>query len=132
MPLLNAGIATGVEHETSGLTLIEQAKAANNKSAVIASGADAYRADKAFAAYKQSLEFQRETKRSADLDQTGLGHLDVCERLLARESNLFLRESDAQKVTNIIDIRIIAKSNNAHKRSTNDARTFPHFIGEQT
>lgn len=92
MPLMNASIATAVEHKKSALSLIERAKTANNKSALIASEAAAYRADKAVAAFKQALECQRETKRSADLHQTGLGHLDICERQLTRASDLFLQE----------------------------------------
>lgn len=89
--LLNAGIATAVENKKSAILLIERAKAENNKNALTASQAAAYRADKAVAAFEQALEFHRKTKRSADLYQTGLGNLDVCERQLTRASDLFLQ-----------------------------------------
>jgi hypothetical protein len=86
--LLNASIGTAIEHKRTALSLMERAKTANNKSALIASEAAAYRADKAITAFKQASELGRETKRSADLYQTGLEHLDVCERQLHRSSDL--------------------------------------------
>ena len=92
IPLLNAGIAIAVKHKKSALLLIERPKTANNKNALTASQAAAYRADKAVAAFEQALEFDRKTRRSADLYQTGLGNLDVCERQLTRASDLFPQE----------------------------------------
>jgi uncharacterized protein YacL (UPF0231 family) len=87
--LLNASIATAIKHKQTALSLIERAETAQNKRARIASEAAAYRADKAVSVFKQALEFQRETNRSTDLHQTGLEHLDVCERQLNRATDLF-------------------------------------------
>jgi hypothetical protein len=87
--LLNASIGTAIEHKKIAISLIERAETAQNKNALIAAQAAAYRADKAISMFKQALQFDRETKRAAEFNQTGLEHLDRCERQLNRASDLF-------------------------------------------
>jgi hypothetical protein len=88
--MLNASIATGIEHKKLALTLIAKAETAQNKRAIIASEAAAYRADKAVSMFKEALLLQAEIKKSTDLHQTGLGHLDLCERQLYRATDLLI------------------------------------------
>jgi hypothetical protein len=86
--LLNAGVATAIEHKQTALSLIKRAETAQNKQAIIAAEAAAYRADKAVSMFKEALQSGREPKRSSDLHQTGLGHLGLCERQLRRATDL--------------------------------------------
>jgi hypothetical protein len=92
--MLNASVATAIEHKQTALSLIKRAETAQNKQAIVASEAAAYRANKAVSVFKEALQSERETKKSTDLHQTGLGHLDACERQLYRATDLlFLFES---------------------------------------
>jgi hypothetical protein len=85
---LNGYIVTATEHKETALSLIRRAETTESKQARIAAEAAAYRADKAKVLFKQASAFQRETKRAADLKQTGLEHMDVCERQLNRATDL--------------------------------------------
>ncbi len=84
---LNANIAAAVEDKQSALSLVLKAETAQNKQALIAAEAAAYRADKAIAVFEDASTIPQEVRASVNIE-AGLVHLDMCERHLRRASEL--------------------------------------------
>ena len=84
---LNASIATAFQHKQTALSLIEKAETAQNKQALIAAEAAAYRADKAIAVFEEASTIPQEARAAVNME-AGLVHLDMCERHLHRASDL--------------------------------------------
>jgi hypothetical protein len=85
--LLNASIGTATEHKQTALSLIEKAESAQNKQALIAAEAAAYRADKAVAVFEEASTVPQEATAAINME-AGLVHLDMCEKHLHRASDL--------------------------------------------
>ena len=88
---MKASVATAFQHKQTALSLIVKAGAAQNKQALIAAEAAAYRADKAIAVFEDASNISQES-RQAVITDAGLVHVDMCERHLHRASALLLEE----------------------------------------
>lgn len=88
--LLNANIEIAVEHKQTALSLIDKAETAQNKQALIAAEAAAYRADKAIAVFEDATTIPQQARAAVNME-AGLVHLDMCERHLQRASDLLFR-----------------------------------------
>ena len=93
---MNANIALAKKHKETAIALIKQAEMAGNGPALTSAKAAGDRADKARSLFVKALIFQRPTVQTKDYRQSGMEHIDVCERELNKASNL-LNQNESKK-----------------------------------